>query len=245
MQTQSACAAIIPARGGSKAIPRKNLAPFCGHPLIAWTIAAARGCSAITAVYVSTDSPEIGEVALRYGARVIERPAETATDTAPSEAALLHACEYLGSQPDGCPELIIMLQATSPLRESSELDAALAAFMAQQFDSLFAAASPDDYLLWMEEPQGLRSLNYDFRSRKRRQDADGHQRLWVETGSFYISRSSLLRDSRNRLGGRIGLHQVPLWKSFEVDTLEDLRFCEVLMKHYGLDRNAPVPASPT
>lgn len=234
------CFALIPARGGSKGIPRKNLIPFCGHPLIAWSIAAARRCPGIGEVYVSTDCPEIAGVAASYGAAVIERPAEISTDTASSESALLHACEVLSGRPGGCPELIVMMQATSPLRETSEMTEALGRFREAGYDSLFSAASPEDYLLWSETRGGLRSLNYDYTNRKRRQDADGHERLWVETGSFYITRTGLLRSGGNRLGGAIGVHEVPLWKSFEIDSLDGLSFCELLMRHHGLDREVPV-----
>lgn len=232
--------AIIPARGGSKAIPRKNVLPFCGHPLLAWSIAAARRCRGIAGVTVSTDDAEIAAVARRYGAGVVQRPAELATDTSPSEAALMHAVGAWAAE-GRTPSTVVFLQATSPLRETTELDAALDQFAREGCDSLFSAAVPADLLLWEQRGDGLRSLNYDYQRRTRRQDHDGSARLLIETGSFYIFRTALLMGTGNRLGGRIGACEVPLWKSFEIDTEADWSFCESLMRRHGLDRPAPEP----
>ena len=109
--------AIIPARGGSKGIPRKNIIDFCGYPLVSWTIACARRCPRIDAVYVSTDDAEIAEVSRHYGAEIIERPANIAGDTSSSESAVIHACEVI-RQKNLLPDAVIMMQATSPLREA-------------------------------------------------------------------------------------------------------------------------------
>lgn len=232
--------AVIPARGGSKGIPGKNIIDFCGHPLIAWTIATATDCRAIDGVFVSTDSEEIAAIAKRYGAQVIERPADISDDHATSESALLHACGEI-SRCNGCLlESVVFLQATSPLRESAELEGALAKFDQEHLDSLFAASHPEDMLFWVKSQPGFRSLNYDYTSRKRRQDLGEEWNLLVETGSFYITRMSLLERTQNRLGGRIGIWPVPFWKSFEIDSLDGLELCATLMRHHHLDRRPPV-----
>ena len=93
--------AIIPARGGSKGIPKKNLADFCGQPLLAWTIACCRRCRLINGVFVSTDASEIAAVAKRYGAEAIARPPELSTDIADSESALIHALDFIESNRSG------------------------------------------------------------------------------------------------------------------------------------------------
>jgi CMP-N,N'-diacetyllegionaminic acid synthase len=235
--------AIIPARGGSKGIPRKNVIDFCGSPLIAWTIACARKSTRIEKVYVSTDDAEISRTAELYGAAVIDRPAEISGDRSSSEAALIHACEVIGKH-TGMPDAIVFLQATSPLRETSELDGALKRFEDENLDSLFSAAQPEDMLLWMQEGDVLQSLNYDHLTRKRRQDMDHQKQVWIETGSFYITRTSLLLRNQNRLGGRIGLWPVPFWKSFEIDSVETLGICSSLMREYGLDSSVPEPKEP-
>lgn len=229
--------AIIPARGDSKGVPKKNIIPFCGHPLLAWSIGSARRCGQITRVYVSTDCPEISAVAQKYGAVVIKRPSELSTDTATSESAVLHALDEIETTHKLGVAAVVFLQATSPLREASELDGALNRFRRENFDSLFSAAQLEDMLIWREQAGTLESWNYDYLNRKRRQDASGRQ--FVETGSFYISKPALLRKEGNRLGGRIGLWELPFWKSFEVDSVEGLALCELLMKAHKLDLATP------
>ena|SRR5437867_8750729 len=230
--------AIIPARGGSKGIHRKNIVDFCGYPLISWTIACARRCSLVEKVYVSTDDAEIASIATVYGAEVIHRPANISGDTATSESALIHACDVIG-QNRNLPEIIIMMQATSPLRETSELDGALSKFAEGGVDSMFSAARPEDTLLWFDDASGLQSLNFDYRARKRRQDAAHGPQIWIETGSFYVMKTELLLSSQNRLGGRIGMLPVPFWKSFEIDSLESLQICAALMRIFRLDTVTP------
>lgn len=233
--------AIIPARGGSKGIPRKNLIDFCGHPLIAWSIATARRCRAIDGVFVSTDSDEIAAVARRYGANIVIRPAEISGDRASSESAVLHACSEIARTNRCRPDRVVFMQATSPLRESGELDGALAKFEQENLDSLFSASQPEDMLFWKKTSSGFESINYDHRSRKRRQDMAEEEVLLVETGSFYVSRVSLMEATQNRLGGRIGTWPVAFWKSFEVDSLDGLELCAMLMRQHGLERQAPIP----
>ncbi|PYS08659.1 MAG: acylneuraminate cytidylyltransferase [Acidobacteria bacterium] len=233
--------AIIPARGGSKGIPRKNIIDFCGYPLVSWTIACARRCPRIDAVYVSTDDAEIAEVSRHYGAEIIERPANIAGDTSSSESAVIHACEVI-RQKNLLPDAVIMMQATSPLRETSELDDAITRFAEGSLDSLFSAAQPEDMLLWIQDGADLHSLNFDYKARKRRQDATHGIKTWIETGSYYITKTELLLASGNRLGGRIGMWAVPFWKSFEIDSVDSLQVCAALMRAYKLD--TVVPAVP-
>lgn len=231
--------AIIPARGDSKGIPRKNIINFCGYPLLAWTVACAQRCPQIKRVYVSTDDAEIASVTRKLGADVIERPAEFSTDTADSESALLHALDHIEANDSKRIDAIVFLQATSPLREPIEIERALKKFEAEALDSLFSAAELEDMLLWCEKTGELSSWNYDYAKRKRRQDASAEGRQFVETGSFYITKPDILRKNHNRLGGRIGLWKVPFWKSFEIDSIEGLALCELLMKVHKLDLAVP------
>ena len=236
--------AIIPARGGSKAVPRKNVIEFCGHPLIAWTIAAARSAKNIEAVFVSTDADEIASTAERYGANVIWRPEALASDSASSESALVHACDQIKLQNGTDPETIFFLQATSPLRRAGELDAAFEKFKTNQLDSLFCAAEPEDQLVWLKRRDGrLESVNYDFHNRKPRQDSSGHEILYIETGAFYITKTELLRSTGNRLGGKFDVWAVPHWQCFEIDSYEGLELCKHLMQRYELDQHPPRPIS--
>ena len=232
--------AIIPARGGSKAVPRKNVLDFCGHPLIAWTIAAARRSPVIETVYVSTDSDEIASVSEKYGAQTIWRPAELAADSSSSESALLHACDSLKQQLGQEPDTVFFLQATSPLRCAGELDRAYEKFTANNLDSLFCAAEPEDQLVWIRRQSGdLESVNYDYQNRKPRQDSSGHDTLLIETGSFYIFKTQVLRATGNRLGGKFDVFEVPHWQCFEIDSFEGLELCAHLMRAYKLDQISP------
>lgn len=111
---------------------------------------------------------------------------------------------------------------------------------------MFSGAEPEDMCLWREVSDKLESLNYDYRTRKRRQDAALSVRLWVETGSFYITKTEILRQTGNRLGGKMGVFPVPYWKSHEIDSLEGLDYCAWLMRKHRLDQGPPIciPARP-
>jgi len=225
--------AIIPARAGSKGIPGKNLVPVCGQPLVVWSIRQAAAASRIDSVYVSSDGDEILEVAVRAGALAIRRPAGFASDTASSESAWLHALDVVEKE-RGSVDRVVGMQATSPIREASDLDAAVRQFEEQRLDSLLSVSEIQDFFVW--EPAGdgsFRPVNYDYRNRRRRQAITPQYR---ENGSFYIFRPQILRLEGNRLGGRIGAYVMPAHKMFQIDGPEDLRLCEAVMRGYGLDR---------
>lgn len=225
--------AIIPARGGSKGFPRKNLAPLCGKPLVAWSIEQARRARSIDQVWVSSDSDEILEVAERFGARSVKRPAHLATDDATSESAWLHALDHIEAS-EGPVDLVVGMQATSPIREPSDLDSAVALFRDQRYDSLFSCCEFEDFFLWKSLPDG-RAVgdNHDPINRKLRQHIE---KRYLENGSFYLFTPILLRTQGNRLGGRIGPFVMARHKMFQVDSLQDLILCEAIMRGYGLDR---------
>lgn len=131
---------LITARGGSKGLPRKNVLPLLGEPLIAWTIRAALESRSIDAVFVSTEDPEIARTSEQYGARVIARPAELAGDEVGSEPVIAHALEDLAGRMD--VEEVFLLQPTSPLRNAGHIDAAWAVFSARRADCLISVFEP-------------------------------------------------------------------------------------------------------
>jgi len=227
--------AVIPARGGSKGLPGKNILEFCGRPLLAWSISCARASTAIERVWVTTDDPAIAKVAHFYGADVINRPAEISGDTASSESALIHAVGLINSSGE-IPTHLMFLQATSPLREPAELDAAARTFSEQHLDSLFSAAPAGDFCLWKRAGDALESLNFDYRTRGRRQDKQGES-TWIETGSFYLTEVRGLLQSGNRLHGRIGIQEVEPWKVFEIDDADGLALCQSLFTEKLLHPN--------
>ncbi len=219
--------AIIPARGGSKVIPRKNLIDFCGKPLLVWSIQQARQSRSISSVFVSSDSDEILSVAQKAGAKAILRPKAIAGDKASSEDALLHALDEIEAGQRKKVDLMVFLQATSPLRTSGDIDGAIKALISQKADSLFSAAVLGDFCLWKKKGSKLESLTFDYRNRGRRQERDP---LFLENGSIYVFKPSVLRKSRNRLGGKIAAYVMPFWQSYEIDEMPDVELCGYFMK---------------
>lgn len=218
--------AIIPARGGSKGIPHKNVRELHGRPLIEWSILSARGAVRLGRVVVSTDSEQIAEVARHAGAEVpFRRPAQLALDTTPTEPVLIHALDELqltGYQPDA----VVLLQPTSPIRRPGSIDAAIALFETAGADSVVSVCE-NHHFFWRnrDAPEAL----YDYRNRPRRQDIPVAARWYRENGSIYVTHASILRRERNRLGGRIAMHVMSEEESWEIDTEADLRIVESLM----------------
>lgn len=224
-------AAIIPARGGSKGIPRKNLLELCGKPLVAWSIEQARRAGGIDQVWVSSDSEEILDVATRYGGRPVRRPDAISGDDASSEAAWLHALDEI-ERTGATIDAVVGMQATSPLREPSDLEKALRVFWDQRYDSMLSCSEIRDYFVWRHGSDGQPvSVSYDYRNRLPRQAI---QRHYLENGSFYIFTPELLRRTGNRLGGRIGLYAMERYKMFQIDTEDDVTLCQAIMQAYGL-----------
>lgn len=224
--------AIIPARGGSKGIPGKNIINFCGRPLIAWSIGQAKQSVLIQDVFVSTDDLKIEEVSRRLGAKVIWRPKILATDTASSESALIHALDRIELKQK--VDAVVFMQATSPLRERFDIDNAVKLFYRQKADSLFSGSLLDDFCAWKKRGNRLKSFTYDHNNRKRRQKESP---LILENGSLYIFTPEILRKIRNRLGGRITAFLMPSWKSFEIDTVMDIEICRFFMEKYIISRD--------
>lgn len=225
--------AIIPARGGSKGVPGKNIRPVAGKPLLAHTVEQARQATLVSRVVVSTDSPAIGEVAKQFGAGVVWRPAEISHDTASSESALLHVLDYLAEQEDYAPELIVFLQCTSPVRRPGDIDAAIQTLRHQQADSLLSVV-PSHHWVWHINSNGEPdSYNFDYRRRPRRQDRPAE---YDENGSIYVFKPHILRQFHNRLGGKIALYPMHEWSRIDIDTLHDFELCEWALSLEGNEK---------
>ncbi len=181
----------------------------------------------VDAVFVSTDDGEIAEVAQRYGAEVIARPAELATDVSPSEDVLLHAIDFIERDKSLRIDIVIFLQATSPVREKDDIDNAIRRFLLEKADSLFSCTRIEDHFIWEERRGDYISVNYDYRRRRRRQDIKPQ---YVENGSIYVFKPELIRRQHNRLGGKITIYEMPFWKSFQIDDWDDIGICEYYLK---------------
>lgn len=223
-------AAIIPARGGSKGIHKKNIVPFLGSPLIAHTIEQSLESDLVDATYVSTDDDEIAATSREAGASVIERPAEIAGDRSPTEAALLHAVEELRAAGTE-PEIVVLLQCTSPLRRPTDIDDAVALLTEEGYDSALSACEEHAFF-WNDSDNGAEPINYDPADRPMRQEMDGWYR---ENGSIYAVRTDLLEREGCRLGGEIGIHEMPRQLSGEIDTPEDLERLEAIARTSGFE----------
>jgi N-acylneuraminate cytidylyltransferase len=225
---QNKIIAIIPARGGSKGIPRKNIRLLDGKPLITYSIEAALKSKYIDRVVVSTEDKEIAEVSKKYGAEIIERPKELATDTAPTEPALEHVIEWLKEHEDYKVDIVVLLQPTSPLRNSKHVDEALDIFLNGDYDSLLSVC-PSHAFIW-KIIENSYPINYDFKNRPRRQDKEPEYR---ENGAIYITKYKILTGNHNRLGGKIGLYVMPEEYSTEIDTEFDFWLCEKILNLRG------------
>ena len=223
--------AIILARGGSKGIPSKNIINFLGKPLLAWSIEQCLNSSMISDVWVSSDDKEILNIAKQYGAKIINRPDNLSDDFASSESGWLHAMEFIKKQ-NLSIEYIFAPQVTSPLREVSDIDKSIKLFLKDELDSMFSASLADDLFFWTNANNIMKSVNYDYRNRKRRQDIDPQI---IENGSFYIFKPEIIQKHNNRFGGKIGYSKMDFWKMFEIDSLEDLKICSVLMQEFLLN----------
>ena len=230
--------AIIPARGGSKQVPRKNVQRVGGVPLVARAVEAAAAASGIDLVVVSTDDDEIAAVASAAGARVIRRPAALAGDTATSESAILHALDML--EEDGTlVGIVAFLQATSPFIPSDALAAAVEDVRADRADSVFAAQETYGFLWRAADDGSAIAINHEAAHRPRRQDREPHH---LETGAFYVFRAAGFRASRHRFFGRIRIAPVPEWTAIEIDDADQLRVARVLATLHEPAQSIPVRA---
>ena len=220
------CLAIIPARSGSKGIPRKNLKTVDGVPLVTRAVRSARAADGITRIVVSTDDEEIAQVAREAGADIVMRPEALSGDEAPTEPALLHVLETLAAEEGYRPDLTCFIQCTSPLTTADDLDQGIEALQAQKADCLVTVVSTYDFL-WRRRADGsAQAINHDSSGvRKGRQELEPQYR---ETGAFYVFRTEGFIAAGNRFFGRTALFEMPLEGAVDVDDLLDLDLAEFL-----------------
>ena len=211
--------AIIPARGGSKRLPKKNIKLLGGIPLIARSILYAKEHDFIDAVYVSTDNVAIKEIALQYGAIVIDRPQEISGDLEPTVSALKHVLESI----DGIVENVILLQATNPLRPQNLLQNAFAIFQEQQTNSLFTVSRSHHKL---GKIINNRFIPYNYEVGQRSQDLEP---LYYENGLLYISKSSVILNNEIITKEAFPLEVNHPFANVDIDTQEDFDYAEYLL----------------
>lgn len=208
---------VIPARGGSKGIPGKNVRPVGGLPLIAHSILAAQKSRALHSFVVSTDDAAIADTARRYGAAVVDRPAELAGDAAPVDGAILHALDAAGADCD----TICLLQPTTPLRAASDIDAALNLFAKGECDAvvgLVSVGSTHPARMYRADGEFMTPLDAEPAGRQRQ----ALPKTYIRNGAVYICSVAHLRATKSLLGPRIRGYVMPPERSVNIDEEVDL-----------------------
>ncbi len=216
---------IIPARGGSKGIPRKNLVTVGGVPLVVRAVRAALGATKVDEVFVSTDDAEIAAVAESAGAAVISRPPALSDDESSSESVLLHALDHLDDSGRPAPDVTVMVQCTSPLTSEREIDGTISVLDEERADCAFSGTRSHAFL-WRRTEGGAQGVNHDPAVRPRRQEQEP---AYADTGAVYAMRTDGFRACGHRFFGRIAIFEVPKAHELEIDTSEDVAVAEALL----------------
>lgn len=223
--------AFIPVRGGSKSIPLKNIKPFCGKPLVCWNIEALEACPEVDEIIVATDSDEIWNTVESHSYKktsLYRRSAENACDTASTESVMLEYIHHANLHADN---IFMLVQATSPLTETMHFTEALQMYAKGEYDSIITCVRNYRFF-WNENGT---SMNYDYMNRPRRQDFKG---LLMENGAFYINKVNNILKNGNRLGGKIGVYEMPEYTATEIDEPDDWIILENLMRKHILSRGS-------
>ena len=222
--------AVIPARGGSKRLPKKNVLPLNGKPLIAWTINAALDAQAVDRVVVTTDCAEIAIVAKQYGADVpFLRPAHLSDDTASTNDVLLH---LVGSLVDDDFDILVVLQPTSPLRTSQDIDEALQRFESDTVDGVVSVCECEHSPMWsnvLPESQHLGAFIRSEVVKKRSQDLPQYYRL---NGAVYaFCKEAFIEAGGIHYSDRVFAHCMPIAHSIDIDHQLDFQLAEFMLQN--------------
>ena len=216
--------AVIPARGGSKRLPGKNILDLCGKPIIAWSIEAGLNSSYIDKVVVSSDDDDILDTAKRFKAEIIKRPKQLASDTASSFDVVKHAIDNLESY-----DYVVLLQPTSPLRNYQHIDKAIEFLEEKNADSIISVCEVNHSPLWSNTLQENCSMNNFIKEEvinKRSQDLEKYYRL---NGAIYICEiSKFLKAREFFLGENVYAFIMNREHSIDIDEKIDLEFARIL-----------------
>jgi CMP-N-acetylneuraminic acid synthetase len=219
VQREQKIVALVPLRGGSKSIPFKNIKEIAGKPLCAWVLESGCNAKLIDNVYVSTDSQKIRETvdSLSLPVTILDRDPCLATDTASTESVMIdfmYRVEF---------DILVTIQATSPLTEAKDLDDAISQFNKEELDSMFTGVETKKFF-WTKDG---RPLNYEPLHRPRRQEFKG---CIIENGAFYITKREILEKTGCRLGGKIGIYEMHPDSEYEIDEPEDWEKIKKILK---------------
>jgi N-acylneuraminate cytidylyltransferase/CMP-N,N'-diacetyllegionaminic acid synthase len=222
---------VICARGGSKGVPHKNIRPLAGKSLIAYTIETALASALIDRIIVSTDDVNIADVAGKYGANVpFLRPAELARDDTPVIDSVLHAMRWLDEHEGYRPDYVMLLQPTSPLRSTEDIDGAVQLAREKQADSVVSVYSVHQHPYWMKRVTKDGRL-VDFLSLDRtytcRQDLPS---VYALNGAIYLARREILLERQTFYTNQTCAYVMPPERSLDIDTLWDFYMTELILK---------------
>jgi len=221
---------IIPARGGSKGVPKKNIKSLNGKPVISYTIEEAKKSKYIDRIVVSTDNKDIAEVSKNYGAEVpFLRPSELAKDDTPGIDPIIHCINWLKENEKYLPDYVCLLQCTSPFRRVQQIDEALERLIYENFDSLVSICESEVTPYWMKkiEKGKLKDFLEHSTFYIRRQDAPKVYRL---NGAIYISKIECLLKNKNWYTDNTAPYIMDKVTSVDIDDIIDFKFAEFLMK---------------
>ena len=224
--------AIIPARGGSKGIPRKNIKELCGKPLITYIIETALRVEELDKVIVSTEDKEIAEVAKKCGAEVpFMRPEELARDETPTLPVLQHAVKYLEEKENYKPDIIVLLYATSPLLKHERVSEAIKLLKARGFDSVLSVVEDRGHY-WIK-----RGEDYERLYPKVLKNRQFTEPLLKENGAIYLCKRDLLMEENTMVGGKIGFLKMQKEESIDIDEPLDFEIAEFFMRRGEYGKN--------
>ncbi|MHC5906120.1 cytidylyltransferase domain-containing protein [Streptomyces sp. S6] len=229
--------AVIPARGGSKGVPAKNLAPVGGVPLVARAVRECLAARSVTHVVVSTDDHGIAAAAREAGAEVVLRPAVIAGDTATSEAAVLHAMDAHEAAHGAPVDVVLLVQCTSPFIVSEDVEGVAAAVVEKGADTAVTVANFHGFV-WREETDGGQGVNHDKAYRPRRQD---RPQDFLETGAAYAMDAAGFRTHNHRFFGRTELVRTDPARVLEIDDPHDLARARALAPLFDAERAGGLP----
>ena len=220
---------LIPARGGSKGIPRKNLVDLAGQPLISYTIRESLNSARLDRVVLSTDDQEIADLGKALGADVpFLRPAHLAADHSPMIGVVVHALEWLKLNEGYNPDAIVLLQPTTPLRTASHVDQAIKQFETEDVDSLISVSIPQEHPFEMVHFEGQQmKFAIERDNVGTRQEYPDYYFL---NGAIYITRVSILLDQQTLWGGRVIPYLMDTLHCIDIDTESDLAIADYLMR---------------
>ena len=224
--------AIIPARGGSKGVPKKNIKEFLGKPLIEHSINYAKESKYIEEIILTTDNEEIKKIGRDNNITVVDRPKEISGDKATTESAIEHVISLFKFSID---TTIVLLQPTSPIRPKNSLDKMIKIFNEQLYDSMLTL-SPIHPLTWKIDNKKTECM-YDYSNRPRRQDFKEKDLIYDENGSVYIFTNKIFIEKNNRLGGKIGHYIFKEEYGRQIDTPLDFKLLETIGKYLKRKEN--------